>query len=253
MTDIPDEIVGSERTLLQMFKLFVEPEIKRRQLRNTLPDPFAVVKAQVLFFENRSPEVRLNDEVRISFIARAPRALKEGEAISLSEIQQIEASELDLADADAGHFTAVAFNDQWHMAFDFRRNKRKASDLVKRAGEFCNSAEHALSKQHFGPAIDTLFSACELAAKARLITSSAMTSDAKSHGAIHSGINRWSKLGNVDREFVEMFNRLSRDRESARYNPGIGLSELINSDMISKARAEISELENRLKRFNDNP
>jgi hypothetical protein len=32
MTDdeIPDDIVGPERTLQQMFKFFVEPEVKRR-------------------------------------------------------------------------------------------------------------------------------------------------------------------------------------------------------------------------------
>jgi hypothetical protein len=42
--DIPNEIVGPERTLLQMFKLYVEPEVKRRQF------PHMVIKAQVLFF-----------------------------------------------------------------------------------------------------------------------------------------------------------------------------------------------------------
>lgn len=45
--DIPAEIVGPERTLLQMFKLFVEPEVKRRQFSS------AVVKAQVLFFRRQ--------------------------------------------------------------------------------------------------------------------------------------------------------------------------------------------------------
>src|SRR5215475_9103569 len=116
------------------------------------------------------------------------------------------------------------------------------------------SAEHALARQHFGPAIDNLFSACELAAKARLITSAAMSSEVRTHGTIHSGINQWGRLGNVDAEFVEMFNKLSRNRGAARYAPNkIDLSGLINADMISKARAEIAELKLRLKRFSDYP
>jgi uncharacterized protein (UPF0332 family) len=250
---IPDDIVGPERTLLQMFKLFVEPEVKRLQLSKSLPDPFTVTAAQVLFFEGRSPEVRLNDEIRISIVAKAPRALKQGEALSLSEIHQIEAAELDLVDADAGHFTAVVFNNQWHMFFDFRQNKLMASNLVKRAEEFCNIAEHALSQQHFGPAIENLFSSCELAAKARLIIAARVSSSAKTHGSIRSGINHWSRLGNVDREFVEMFNRLSRDRDAARYTAGNDLSRLISSNMIAKARAEVEELKERLKRFSNEP
>jgi len=254
-SDIPDDIVGPERTLLQMFKLFVEPEVKRRQLSGSLPDPFTVTKAQVLFFEGRSPEVRLNDEVRISLLAVAPRAIQKGEPISLSELQQmlIKSSELDITDADAGHFTAIAFNDRWFMTFDFRQNKLRASTLVEKAEQFCSSADHALSQKHFGPAIDNLFSACELAAKARLITSAMVKSNAKTHGPIHAGINIWAKLGNVDRDFVEMFNKLSKDRETARYAAGKDddLSGLIGSDMIAKARAEISELKIRLKRFDD--
>jgi uncharacterized protein (UPF0332 family) len=242
---IPDEIVGPERTLLQMFRLYVEPEVKRRLF------PHAVIKAQVVFFEGKSPEVRLNDEVKISLIVRAPRAIQKGEAISLSEIEQIETSELDVADADAGHFTAVAVKDKWLMTFDFRQNKLTAAKLVKKADEFCTIAEHALFQEHFGPAIDNLFSACELAARARLITSAMVRSDAKKHGTIHSGINLWGKLGNVDSEFVEMFNRLSRHRETARYTSKDDLSGLINSDMILKARAEIAELKARLKRFGD--
>jgi uncharacterized protein (UPF0332 family) len=242
--DIPDDIVGPVRTLLQMFRMFVDPEAKRRGFE------FPIIKAQVLFFEDRPPEVRLNDEVKISLLIRAPRAVEKGEAVSVSEIEQhYEGSELDVTDADAGHFTAVAINGKWLMTFDFRPNKLTAAKLVKRAGEFCVSAEHALSQQHFGPAIDNLYSACELAAKARLITSAMLKSDAKKHGTIHSGINQWGKLGNVDREFVETFNQLTKNREPARYTGKDDLS--INPEMITKVRAEIAKLQMTLKRFGD--
>jgi uncharacterized protein (UPF0332 family) len=251
--DVPDEIVGPERTLLQMFKLFVEPEVKRRQLTGSLPDPFTVVKAQVLFFEGRPPEVKLDKEIAFSVRAREPRAFHDDEPISLSEIEQyIDAIELDIGDADAGHFTAILLNDHWLMLFDFQRNKLKGANLVERSEQFCASAEDALARQHFGPAIENLFSACELAAKARLITSAAMNSEVKTHGTIRSGINQWGKLGNVDRAFVEMFNKLSNNRDAARYTTDKhDLSGLISADMIAKARAEIAELKARLKRFGD--
>jgi HEPN domain-containing protein len=247
-TDIPNEVLGPERTLLQMFKFYVEPEIERRRSGRLLTEPFILARAQVLFFEGRSPEVRLNDEVKIALLVRAPRAVQKGEAVSLSEIEHIEGSELDLADSDAGHFTAVLLNNNWLMFFDFRRNKRKASALVKRAEEFCAMAEHALSERFAGPWVDNLYSACELLAKARLITSSAESSDVKSHGRIHSEINRWGLLGNVDRKFVETLNKLSNLPTSARYK-GDDISQHVSPEMVATARAEISELKIRLKRF----
>ena len=51
-----------------MFTLYVDPEVERRKY------PCVIVKAQVLFFEGRSPEVRLNDEVKISLVMKAPVA-----------------------------------------------------------------------------------------------------------------------------------------------------------------------------------
>jgi hypothetical protein len=59
-----------------------------------------------------------------------------------------------------------------------------------------------------------------------VIKAQVVRSDAKKHGTIHSGINLWGKLGNVDREFVDMFNKLSRDREAARYTTDKDISGL---------------------------
>jgi|ERR1700722_10042408 hypothetical protein len=253
---IPDDVTGPQRTLLQMFKLFVEPELKRRLLSGALSASYEPKAVQVLFPEGKPPEVRLDKEVNFTVRAAAPRKFKDDEPISLSEIAPfVNATQLEVADANAGHFTAILLKDGgWLMFFDFRRNRLKGSKLVELAGQYCTAAADALQRQHYGPAIDNLFSACELAAKARLITSAGMNSTSKSHGQIRSGINLGSKLGNVDREFVDMFNQLSRDREAARYEPGKHeLSTLIDNGMIAKARAEINELIDRLKQFGDRP
>jgi len=79
---IPDDVVGPERTLRQMFNLFFTPEIERRKSASLLTEPFRVLKAQVMFFEGRPNEVRLNDEVRISLLVKAPRAVQRGDSIS---------------------------------------------------------------------------------------------------------------------------------------------------------------------------
>jgi HEPN domain len=251
--DIPDAITGPQRILLQIFRLFVLPEVNLRQSKGTLPDPYSPRNVQVLFFEGKLPVVRLDKEINFTVRATEPRKFRDDEPISLAEIApHINATELDIPDADAEHFTAFQLNEEWLMFFDFRRNKLKASKLVELAEQFCTSSKDALARQHYGPAIDNLFSACELTAKARLISSAGLSSGTQTHGKIRSHINLGGKLGNVDREFVDVFNKLSRNRDAARYEPSKeDTSTLIDENMISKVRAEIADLKSQMKRFSD--
>jgi hypothetical protein len=247
---IPDDVVGPERTFRQMFNLFFTPEIERRQAAGLLPDPFKLAKAQVLFVEGRPPEVRLNDEVTISLIVEASRTLQPGDVISHEEIGNIGAFELELADSDAGHFTILSWKDERLMLCDFRRNRGKAANLVKRAQEFLMVSEHAFAQKLFGPYIDNLFSACELLAKARLITAAAAAPSIKTHPAIQSRINQWGRLGNVDGAFVQTFNKLARARSAARYSAE-DVSMLCDAEYLATAWAEATDLKKRLSRFGD--
>jgi HEPN domain len=247
---IPDDVVGPDRTLRQMFNLFFGPEIERRQAAGLIPVPFELQKAQVLFVEGRPPEVRLNDEVTLSMAIQAPRTVQPGDIINEAEIENIEAFELEQADSDAGHFTILPWKGGWRLLFDFRRNKGKAADLVKRAEEFLIISEYALAQKLFGPFIDNLFSACELLAKARLITAAAEAGGLKSHGVISSRINQWGRLGNVDGEFVKTFNKLSQVRSTARYSTA-DVSRHGQEEYLATARAEAADLKRRLARFGD--
>jgi hypothetical protein len=247
---IPDDVIGPERTFRQMFNLFFTPEIERRQAAGLLPNPLELQKAQVLFMEGRPPEVRLNDEVTISLMVEAAGALQPGDAISYKEIKNIVAFELELADSDAGHFTILSWDDEWRMLFDFRRNKGNAANLVKRAEEFLTVSEYAFAQKLFGAYIDTLFSACELLAKARLITAAAVPPSIKTHPPIKAGINQWGRLGNVDSAFVRTFNKLSRARSAARYSAD-DVSMLSDAEHLATARAEAAGLKKRLARFGD--
>jgi HEPN domain-containing protein len=244
---------GSAETLQDIFDLYFGPEIERRKSAGNLIEPFVLRMAQVVFTEDQEPEVRLNDEVRISLIVKAQRTVQKGDPVYDSDIEEIDSFELDHADADAGHYTAVRWKGGWRILFDFRRNKGRALNFLKRAEEFLSVAEHALSQQFYGPFVDNTFSACELLAKAILITAAGTESSrAKSHRVIHSGINKWSKLGNVNGKFIEVFNKLSDARSSARYKAA-DVSNHGDANVLATVRTELIGLKARVNRFSDDP
>jgi HEPN domain-containing protein len=247
---IPDHIVGPERTLMHAFNLWITPEVKRRAAAGQITLPINLRFAQVLFQPGEAPKVRLNKEVRGSMQVKPAKPFKAGDPVYSSDIEAIERFELEPSEADSGHFTVFRQNNQWVMVFDFQTNKGKATDLVRLAQDFLDTAKFAASNGKSGPFIDNLFSCCELLAKARLITSAA-EKQLRSHGAIHSQINMWGKLGNVDGKFVELFNELSNARSKARYNAGNEIAVTMGSDAMDCAGAEIELLKARLARFSD--
>lgn len=248
----PEAMTGHERTFRQAFDLWITPEVTRRVEAGLLTPPLDLQKAQVIFRRGEQhPIVRLNDEVRISLIVKAKVALNEGDPVAENDVEEIQGFELDHAERDDGHVTLLRWRDGWRMLFDFQQNKGRASQLVSTAEEFLGTAQHALSSGYASAYVDNLFSACELLAKARLMTSAA-EDKIDSHKAIHSKINWWSKLGNVDAEFVDLFNRLSAARSNARY-VGQTDSTLTDKDRLAIAANEAALLRARLKRFSDDP
>ena len=203
--DIPDHVIGYERTLLQIFNLWINPEVDRRVKAGKLTLPVNLVSAQVLFRSDKPPEVRLNGEVPGALEVRTSKPLVAGARVYLSEIAEFSRFELDEADADAGHFTLFAKNGEWTFVFDFQRNKRTAAALVASAEQFAATAELALSHGYQAPFVDNLFNASELLARARLITAAA-EDEVKTHRTVGARINQWARLGNVDRRFIELFN-----------------------------------------------
>lgn len=253
--EIPADIVGPERTFRQMFNLFIGPEIDRRVAAGSLTTQFNLEKAQIIFDGDKSPQVRLNDEVRGSMLVKLSKPVEIGDPVTVADVTEIDRLELDIADADCGHFTVIKWaGDNWQMLFDFQRNRRKGADLVSLAEQFLSTAEFAFSNGYSGPYIDNLFSACELLAKARLLTA-AQEAENKidSHKTIHSKINMWKRLGNVDGKFVTLFNELAHARSIARYSPGKYSSVKSEKDAVECIRAEAAHLRRRLSRFSNTP
>ena len=127
----------------------------------------------IIYADDRPHLVRLNEEIQ----AIGEMKLKEGvtklkgEPVYLSEIEEMPSIRLlDSEEPNCGHFTLLLLGDRWYGNFEFRYNKGKAAELLRAADESLATASHGWSEGHRRAAIDNLFSAAELAAKAYVIT-----------------------------------------------------------------------------------
>ncbi len=208
---------GWARTFNQMYEGWFQPEIERRAASGSLPAPFVLFAAQALFPPEGATRILLNEEVEGEGLIRAPRAVVKGEPVLHSDLANLEAYELPDELLDNGHFTIIRAGDRWGMFFNFLSGRAKARDLLELGSEYLAASEASASKRHDGPAVDTLFSAVELASKAELILLRSPAAKGKTHGTVARAINASAKLGNIDVAFVALFNRLGRERPSARY------------------------------------
>src|SRR3712207_5214815 len=114
---------GHEHLLRQVFELWAQPEVRRRQAAGTLQRPARIHAVQVLLRVGQPPEVRLNEEVRGVARARANQALDAEELVAYEDVDALVDFSLEAADdANAGHITAIALRDGWAVLFDTRYN-----------------------------------------------------------------------------------------------------------------------------------
>ena len=201
----------------QAWDMWISPEIEQRRRTGQLPRDFALNAAQVIFAPDADePAIRLNEEVAAVMRVKVEGPIEKGQAIYDDMVQDIESIELTDLDPDSGHVSIMHLRGQWYIAFDFRRHATRVSAMVARAREFLDVAAHALEMHAYGALIDNLFSAVELLAKAELLLFG-QEIRGKRHGAVRAPFNLWGKLGNTDRGFPELLNRLAGLRPDARY------------------------------------
>jgi hypothetical protein len=114
--------------------------------------------------------------------------------------------------------------------------------MIELAKQFLSAATHSADLGHAGPAVDNLFSACELASKARLILHRSPAARSKKHGTVGAAINQWGRLGNVDVAFLDLFNRMSNARSPARYDAAASPDSPAPSD-FEIVKQELEQLE----------
>jgi uncharacterized protein (UPF0332 family) len=140
----------------------------------------------------------------------------------------------------------------WYLLFDFRYNAARVARHLQVAHEFLSAAERALGKQHLNAATDNLFAGVELCAKAHLlmlpderVLSSTRHQFVATHFNLHGGRN-----GNIDTEFVELFNKLSSNWMKARYpDDSLGISAATVTAWLETAKRMLSDLDARRPRL----
>jgi uncharacterized protein (UPF0332 family) len=223
MTKEPEStpVLGPDRTLQQVFELWVMPEVERRQSAGQVPPNFQLWSAQVVFEVDAPVKVRLNNEVRAMMKVRATRAVAKGEAVGMNDFSEIVSIELTEIDPNAGHITIIAHQGIWYLTWDTRYNAQRIATTIATAKEFIESAQDNLrvSSPRLRSFTENLFSAVELLAKAVLLQlPDRKILSSKTHGTIKSGFNQWSKLGNTERDFANLLNELERMRTPAKYS-----------------------------------
>ena len=215
---IPEFILGWPRTIAHMFQMSFTPEIKKRLIDGKLSSDFSLNAAQMVQPIEGGTVVRLNDEVKGVAQIISPRPVEKGDDVYHEDLKELKAFDLLEEEIDNGHFTIFWVGHGWAGAFDFRSGRSLCLKLLDAARQFFESAQDSAAKGHERPCIDNLFSCCELISKVKLQLTRNNAAKSKTHSTVKSEINRWGKLGNVDGNFLQLFNRLSQDRFTARYD-----------------------------------
>jgi uncharacterized protein (UPF0332 family) len=236
-----------ENTFKQIMDIWITPEIIRRQQSGSIPRPYDLRAAQVIFHvDGRPNEIRLNKEVRsiVKVKLKDGTAKKnKGDSVYAHEIESYESFRLsDNEDQNCGHITLHRIGDKWTIAFDCIYNKGIAAEHLSAARQFITAAQQALTPNSMRVFVDTCFSAAELTAKALLLTTPIPGENTKmSHKRIHSRYNIEAKLGNVEASHKNALNRLAALRTSARYlNNALDLSESEAHTLIQAVEDAIS-------------
>lgn len=227
----------STRVVDQFFDFWINPEIKRRQKEGDLPEDFKMHSVQVIMNFGKPIEVRLNNEIKVALVGVLSRPIKAGEQVTFDVFKEITEILLTENDPNAGHFTMILHRGNWIFSFDFRYNASLVINHLDTARQFLDSASSALEREHFSALVDNLYTSVELMAKGLLIMHDQTVLNSSNHGIIHSRYNKWGHLGNTDKRYTKLLNKLISRRISARYLQG----NLVLSKEEAKTMIEIAE------------
>lgn len=210
----------AQNLLSDLMTLYVIPEIERRGL----PRNFNLHAAQIIFWDTRPCQVRINDEIKAIAKVRLKSGVSKQKNDPIYENEVEGLNEITLSeteDPNCAHVTLVRIENTWTIVFDFRYNRGFAQKCIDAAKQFCETADFAREKRLWYSYLDNLFSAAELAAKAILMLMPGTGFARKSrHRSIQFRYNRFADLGNVREEFRRTLNQLSGLRDNARYLKG---------------------------------
>ena len=236
---------------------WIIPEVKKRQEKKEIPDPYPLHKALVIFYPDKNDiNVLLNDE----FQAKCQIKLKEGvqkdvgDPIFENDFDTIEAVELiNKIDTNCGYFIFIRIGKYWKSFFDFRYNKGIARQHIITGDEFLSVAQYALENNYISAFIDNLYNSAELYVKAVFLSMRDQKIMKKStHKLLQLRLNQFADQGNIEIEQKNTYNRLHGLRPLARYcKDAISITEEQAKDYFTQVK-NLREYSARFAGFNKN-
>jgi hypothetical protein len=203
----------------------VYPEVIQRSQDNNLPPDFHLRQAHILMFDNEyKNKVLLNDEV--GFFANV--ILKEGKlnnshTVHLDDIKEVlDIHPIESIAPNAAHIMLLKIGPKWHTAWSLVYNKKSARIKAETAKDFLITAQYNLSKEIWGPFVDVLFTATELAIRSILSLIHLWEfSTEQNYDTMANRLKQFVENGNVPKMFLEHYIETKRLSDKIKDTYGI--------------------------------
>lgn len=232
----------------QTIETFIKPEIERRRKNGKIHEDFVLEFFQVIMNMGQQNEVRLNEEVKIVADVQVNKSVEVGDSIRRKDIESFHDFHLTKDDENAGHITGILIDGTCILSFNCQYNTQKRQEILNNAEEFLQAAESSLGNGNYRAFHENLFTAVEAAVIATLtfMPDENLFSITK-HGTWKSKINLWRKRGNINADYVDLYNSLFDNRNKARYtNKPFVLGQETSERMLKLATEFIFELRDKL-------
>jgi hypothetical protein len=207
------ELEFGANVLENVFVTWIEPELARRGLPL---DRSSVWAAVVELLPGGGAQTTLNDDAKIAAKATATAGIAPGTPLTEENIGSLERFQPAGVGADSGWIVYVVFAGAPYLAFDFRYNKSRISELLDLADDYVATAQASYAVA-LRPAIDNLYSAAELTVQAQMLGQSQKTTF---HRVRAAWLKNAADLANVPVAHDQVLNRLHGERAAARYADG---------------------------------
>lgn len=223
-----------DRVVASIYDMFWAPEIERRggieAIGGSLWAALAVLPA------NGPVVVRLNSEVHLAARSTGEGQVSPGDPLTIENVEYLKSVEPADVDPDAGWaLLATLPGERTIVAFDYRRNRGRANDLLSRADEFCATGTWCLEGECLAAAVECLHAAAELAVSSLMAVGNAGPPKKRNvHEYRVHWLNHFAHLGNAPHEFDVALRQLNEWRPGARYLDA-------GSDLPDRAEVEVAQ------------
>lgn len=208
---------------------YIKPELERRaKTGSPSREPLIIRKFLIGFETDGTFKVEINEDANIGVALADPdlisdtlepgALLGDADLARFAEVMRIEP--LDTQYANSGFICAAHIgNGEWVIGFDARYNVTHAGRVATTASDFLETARDAEQKRRFGPLVDNLYAAYELAAKALLWTHPRgfEFTDKMKKGDIQTAFFQAAEDGLFPEPWATAFRELWQYRNPSRY------------------------------------